>query len=75
MEEYKVSSKKLQPDRRNFLKQIAHIGAGGSFLAAVGMAFGYGRPSTDPQPAGSKKSGTGYRLTPHVRTYYEKADG
>jgi hypothetical protein len=72
-EEHTVSdAKHKQTGRRNFLKQIATLGAGGAFFAAACAASASEPPADEPAPAASQKS-QGYRITPHIKTYYEKA--
>jgi len=54
--------------RRNFFKNAALL-AGGAALAVLGKRVG-ARPSPD---LSDKPRGQGYRLTAHIRKYYEKA--
>jgi len=54
--------------RRNFFKNAALLG-GAAALAVLGKRTG-ARPSPD---LSDKSRSRGYRLTPHIRKYYEKA--
>jgi hypothetical protein len=67
-----VSSKNKQTGRRGFLKQIVKLGAGGAFLATTCKALAF-EPPTDRTVPLEKRRSRGYRATPHVQTYYEKA--
>ena len=65
-------SEKRQKSRRTFLKTIALLGGSAAVLAA---RKGHGaNPSVKRKPSGeSAVPSQGYRLTPHVRKYYERA--
>jgi len=56
-------------NRRSFLKRTALLGG---FAAAVLAGEKPALPSP-PVPANAAGQGKGYRLTPHVRKYYETA--
>ncbi len=56
-----------QPPRRSFIKRLAFLG---------GALFFIPRPrrgKAAPAPNKSEPSSNGYRLTPHIRKYYETA--
>jgi len=55
-------------ERRNFFKNAALLG-GAAVLAVMGKRAG-AKPSPD---LSDKSRSRGYRLTPHIRKYYEKA--
>lgn len=57
--------------RREFLRQCAVIGGSATVVAAAG-GVAETAPEEPAQPAGREKP-RGYRLTPHIRDYYEKA--
>jgi hypothetical protein len=57
-------------ERRNFLKKLAVAGGATAAVAVTGRAAVSG-PESGDAPAESKQSG--YRETPHIRTYYQKA--
>jgi len=61
-----------QTSRRNFLKQVVKVGAGTALLAASGTASSLDAP-LEPVGSSAGNKSRGYRVTPHVRTYYEKA--
>jgi hypothetical protein len=65
-------SEERQTGRRTFLKTIALFGASAAVLAA---RKGSGaKPSAKRKPAGkSLVRSQGYRLTPHITKYYERA--
>ncbi len=68
-------SKKTQtarPSRRRFLKGVVAAGGTASVLAAATSAVA----EVEQAPASEKAataSTTGYRLTPHIAKYYQKA--
>jgi len=57
--------------RRNFLLGLGlgGIGAATTLLAGKPAA----EPEAEPIPAEAPPTGQGYRLSPHVQTYYRKA--
>jgi hypothetical protein len=59
----------LSGNRRTFFKQAALFGWLGILFATVGTAAAKPKSSL-PEP---KPSGQGYRLTEHVKKYYETA--
>lgn len=61
----------VQQGRRGFLKNVALIGGAATAAAAAGGAVAGVEPAPEEKAraAGSK----GYHVTPHIRTYYEKA--
>jgi nitrous oxide reductase len=65
-------SEERQTGRRTFLKTVALLGASAALLAVrkgVGAS-----PSTTRKPARHSLVRTqGYRLTPHINKYYERA--
>ena len=72
-EEDTMSNQLDKEGRRRFLKGIAAIGGGAAVAVAAGRAVA-------DTPRGSKIEGgvgspqpTGYKLTPHIQRYYEKA--
>ncbi len=69
-----MSFKQTQTGRRNFLKQVLRLGSGGAiFAAACSSAFAIERPA-DRTVSPEKTKSLGYRLTSHIKTYYETAD-
>jgi nitrous oxide reductase len=64
-------SRVARAGRRNFLKGVALTGTAAAVAAATGSALA-GTPAETgaKQPAGAKR---GYRVTPHIAEYYEKA--
>jgi hypothetical protein len=65
-------SEERQTGRRTFLKTIALFGASAAVLAArkgVGANSSAKRKPAGKSPVRSK----GYRLTPHITKYYERA--
>jgi hypothetical protein len=61
----------IKRHRRRFLKQAGLL-AGAATVAALTLRPG---PVADEDAAAVRsRQGQGYRLTPHIRSYYEKAD-
>lgn len=59
-------------DRRTFLRGLAGAGAATTALALAGGAVGdTGEPETTRSEAQPERKG--YRVTAHIRTYYDKA--
>ncbi len=56
--------------RRAFLKQLAAVGGATATVAVAGRAVA--APGIEPAEV-AKPEAKGYRLTPHVATYYDKA--
>ena len=66
-------SKKSKPhNRRTFIKNMALIGGAGALLAGRAGTAG-GSPREGSNLIHDKNRSRGYRLTPHIRTYYKKA--
>lgn len=67
------SSKTTNPNRREFLRKVAGAGgAGGVGAIALGVLHpfaGSRKRRDDPR----ENTPSGYRLTEHIRTYYDKA--
>lgn len=63
-------SQPTQPSRRKFLKDIAVAGGAAAVAASTVTARA---AEGGPPPAVDESTDRGYRLTPHVRRYYEKA--
>jgi len=60
----------INADRRGFLQGAAV--AGGVAATGVAVAETIDAPAAEPQPA-SEGSGKGYKLTEHVKKYYQRA--
>jgi hypothetical protein len=58
-------------ERRNFLKIIALLGGAASTLQVTGKAIAGGKPVL----LLSEKPAQGYRVTPHIKKYYQTAAG
>lgn len=56
-------------NRREFLKELATVGGATVLAAATGSAVA-AEPSVTPT---EKPRSEGYHVTPHVRSYYDKA--
>lgn len=56
-------------NRRNFFKKAAFLGTAGIFGLVGRSAARRDRPAAAPD----KTRGRGYRLTDHIRRYYERA--
>ena len=56
-------------NRRAFLRDVAVAGG----LAAVAGASGAANDVVEPKADAPAKQRTGYRVTPHVAKYYDKA--
>ncbi len=66
----KHSSTRHLPTRRNFLKGVAATGGAAALLAAnASPLVDPGSPLTPV--SGGDKHKQGYRLTPHIRDYYQ----
>lgn len=58
--------------RRDFLRQCAVLGGSATVVAAAGGVAA--DTLTDaPAPAAAPETPKGYRLTPHIQDYYDKA--
>jgi len=58
--------------RRAFIKDVVLAGGATAMAAAAGGALAAAPVEKDPE-ASSNAPDTGYRVTPHVRAYYDKA--
>jgi nitrous oxide reductase len=58
--------------RRAFIKDVVLAGGATAMAAAAGGALA-APTAEDDAAAAPKTSETGYRVTPHVRAYYDKA--
>jgi nitrous oxide reductase len=69
----KERSQGVRKGRRGFLRNMALLGgAAGAAAAAAGGAAIVSRPEPK-EKAQEPAAATGYHETPHIRTYYEKA--
>ena len=61
--------------RRRFLQQLIILGGatGASVIALQNPVSEINHESADNPPADNATPSRGYRLTPHIRSYYEKA--
>jgi hypothetical protein len=59
-------------DRRRFLKK-AGLAAGAGALLALGPGRGLAAAAHADAKADQSRKGRGYRLTAHIRRYYQKA--
>ena len=66
-----MTSRKKTTGRRRFIKQMALWGGAGAFVTAAGRHDDPGFFPRQAMPANRKDRG--YRLTAHIRKYYEKA--
>ncbi len=62
-----------QKDRRTFLKKLAIFG-GSATLLAIGAGVDPDSRGKMEQPTEERKRSKGYRVTPHIKKYYAKAD-
>jgi hypothetical protein len=67
-----MRNKSLQQARRRFLKQLGTVTGVGALLALGPRGKARARGAADPDAA-RPRNGQGYRLTAHIRSYYEKA--
>jgi len=70
----KQSGKSKLP-RRRFLQQLMVLGGAtgaGAMMLSTGQANAAMSPTAKPVPQATPET-KGYRLTEHIRTYYEKA--
>lgn len=63
-------SKEESAGRRDFLKGVA---AAGGAAAAVAAGGAVAAPDSEPTAAPEVRGTKGYRVTPHIAEYYEKA--
>ncbi len=66
----KTTSQRLVSDRRTLLKWAA-VAVG--TIAVTGVSSDANVPGSDDKEASIKPQKKGYRVTPHIKTYYEKA--
>jgi hypothetical protein len=64
-----IPFEKVNTNRRTFVK-LAAVTAG--TIAVTGVSAS-SPPSGPESPAGEKPSDKGYRITPHIQSYYDKA--
>lgn len=62
--------KPVRSDRRKFLKDLAVAGSATAAVVATGGAQAMDVETADAVEA---KTDSGYKVTPHVETYYQKA--
>ena len=62
-----MQRKSIKRNRRRFLKQAGLMAGAGALLAMMP------RHATDEKASGRGREGRGYRLTAHIRSYYQKA--
>ena len=55
--------------RRRFLKGLAMAGGAAAVAAATGTAVA----APEAAPVSKPETAKGYHVTPHIRTYYQKA--
>ena len=67
-----MQSKSTRPDRRRFLKRLGMVTGAGALLAMGARSTTHADTDADANTAQARQ-GQGYRLTPHIRSYYEKA--
>ena len=65
-----MQSKSKRPDRRRFLKRLGMLTGAGALLALGARSTTHADADANSAQA---KRGQGYRLTAHIRSYYEKA--
>lgn len=66
-----VKSKSVETGRRGFLKGVAVAGSAAAVTAVTTTSATAAQKQEGPAHAGAEA--TGYRETPHVLEYYEKA--
>ena len=67
-----MESQVKRSDRRRFIKHLG-IMAGAGTLLALGVNETARSPKCIQAKIDRIRMGRGYRLTPHIRSYYEKA--
>jgi ferric-dicitrate binding protein FerR (iron transport regulator) len=67
-----MQNRAMRPGRRRFLRQLGMVGGAGAFLALGPRRKGVVDGDADARTARSRQD-RGYRLTAHIRRYYEKA--
>jgi len=63
--------KPFSRSRRSFFKKLALLGGTVALTGFADRRFGAGKNG----PKATGESGKGYRMTPHIKTYYRTADG
>ncbi|HKK13989.1 MAG TPA: twin-arginine translocation signal domain-containing protein [Gammaproteobacteria bacterium] len=63
----------IQASRRIFLKDLAAAGGAATVLVMARGALAAEAPEEPAGGAGKSGESRGYRVTPHIRKYYEKA--
>jgi hypothetical protein len=61
----------VKAGRREFLKGVAVAGGAATVAAAAGVSVAGARDAERKEPEAPKSAG--YHVTPHIATYYEKA--
>jgi len=67
-----MRNRSQQQTRRRFLKRLGTVTGLGALLALGPRGKACARAAADPDAA-RPSNGRGYRLTAHIRSYYEKA--
>ena len=65
-----MGRKPIRRHRRRFLKQAGLMAGAGAMLALVPET---GPPANEDADQARSRQGRGYRLTAHIRSYYQKA--
>jgi hypothetical protein len=65
-----MERKPIRRHRRRFLKQAGLVTGAGAMLALIPVT---GPASDEDADAARARQGQGYRLTAHIRSYYQKA--
>jgi hypothetical protein len=68
-----MSNKSVHAGRREFLKGMAAIGGGAAVAVAAGGAVADTQRSSKLESEAGSLQPEGYKLTPHIQRYYEKA--
>ena len=68
-----MKTRSVNEGRRGFLKGMAAIGGGAAVAAAANAAVADTQPSSNLEHAVGNPQPRGYKLTPHIQRYYEKA--
>lgn len=67
-----MQSRTIRPDRRRFLKRLGMVSGAGALLALFAGRRRLANPSPETHGA-QPRNDRGYRLTAHIRSYYDKA--
>ncbi len=62
--------KQFSKSRRSFFKKLALLGGSAVLTGLAGRRFDVGKN----EPKTTAEAGKGYRMTPHIQTYYRTAD-